>query len=266
MKHTLIVPPGARRRLLSAPTLGLVVALLVPAAFAQDAGPAGSDFDADDEDGYDQAEVVRIHDPLERVNRGVFAFNDKLYDWVLRPVARSYERVVPAAGRRGVKNFFENLGAPVRIVNSALQGKLDRAGRETGKLAVNTVAGVGGLFKISDRVEALTDVPEEDLGQTLGVWRIGQGPYLVLPVFGPSTLRDTLGDAGDHFLDPLEWGLIEDIDGYDWTWKTALETAEIVQGLPGALAVYDATTEAAIDPYLAVRAAYVQNRDAETRK
>lgn len=266
MKNTLPVPSGVRRRWLFAPALCLVVTLIVPAVFAQDARPAGFAAEADEEDDFDEAEVVRILDPLERVNRGVFAFNDKLYDWVLRPVARGYVRVVPAAGRTGVGNFFENLGAPVRIVNSALQGKLDRAGRETGKLVVNTVAGVGGVFKISDRVEALADVPEEDLGQTLGVWRIGRGPYLVLPVFGPSTLRDTVGGFGDRFLDPLDWGLIEDIDGYDWTWSAALEVVDTVQELPDRFGSYDAAREGAIDPYVALRSAYVQNRDAETRR
>jgi phospholipid-binding lipoprotein MlaA len=98
------------------------------------------------------------------------------------------------------------------------------------------------------------------------VWRIGRGPYLVLPVFGPTTLRDAVGGVGDGFLDPLEWELIEKIDGYDWTWSAALEAVDAVQALPGQLAAYDAALEGAIDPYLALRSSYVQNRDAETRR
>jgi phospholipid-binding lipoprotein MlaA len=181
-------------------------------------------------------------------------------------VARGYERVVPEPGRKSLGNFFENLGAPVRIVNSALQAKPARAGKETGKLLVNSVAGLGGLFKVSDRWPALADVPEEDLGQTLGVWRIGNGPYLVLPVLGPTTLRDAVGGVGDRFLDPLEWGLVEDIDGYDWTWSAATETVDTVQALPGAVAAYDAVRKDALDPYLAVRSGYLQNRAAETKR
>jgi phospholipid-binding lipoprotein MlaA len=263
MKHLLTVPTGASRRFLPALAFALVAALLSPAALAQGAPPASSASNSNEDAGI---QTVPAYDPIEPVNRTIFAFNDTLYRWVLRPVSRGYVRVVPAAGRRGVENVFENLGAPVRIVSSTLQGKLDRAGRETGKLAINSVAGLAGVFKVSDRVSALAEVPAEDLGQTFGVWRVGNGPYLVLPFLGPSTLRDAVGAVGDRFLNPLEWDLVEDINGYDWTWNTALTTVGVVQGLPGALAAYDAVSKDSIDPYLALRSGYLQNRSAEIRK
>jgi phospholipid-binding lipoprotein MlaA len=98
------------------------------------------------------------------------------------------------------------------------------------------------------------------------VWRIGRGPYLVLPVLGPTTLRDAVGGAGDRFLDPLDWELLQEVDGYDWTWSAALEAVDTVKALPGAVAAYDAVSKDALDPYIALRSAYVQNRDAETKQ
>lgn len=209
---------------------------------------------------------VNISDPLEPVNRVVFKFNNGLYDYVLRPVSKGYTFVVPSPARTGIRNFFENIRFPVRFVNSALQGKFKRAGLETGKFAVNTVAGVGGLFRVSDRVTSLAAVPGEDTGQTFGVWRIGQGPYLVLPVLGPGTVRDTAGLVGDHFLNPLNWNLRENIEWYTWEVDTAVTVVGALNGLPDALETYDAARKDALDPYIAVRSGYAQYRAAAVKQ
>lgn len=209
---------------------------------------------------------VAVSDPLEPFNRAMFKFNDGLYDYVLRPVSKGYTTVVPSPARTGIRNFFDNLRFPIRFVNSALQAKFKRAGLETGKFAVNTVAGVGGLWRVSDKVPALANIPREDTGQTLGVWHVGKGPYLVLPVFGPGTARDTVGAVGDYFLNPLNWNLRENIEWYGWELETGVNVTNIVSGLPDTLSAYDALRKDAIDPYVAVRSGYVQYREAAVKQ
>jgi phospholipid-binding lipoprotein MlaA len=219
-----------------------------------------------DSDELDEYASVTVSDPLEPMNRAVFKFNNGLYDYVLRPVGKGYVRVTPKPVRKGITNFFNNLRFPIRFVNSALQGKFQRAGLETGKFAVNTVAGIGGLIRVSDAVPALAAISEEDTGQTFGVWRVGKGPYLVLPFFGPSTVRDTTGMVGDHVLNPLNWNLKHNIDWYDWKVSTGVTVVNGVNSLPGAIAAYDALRKDALDPYVAVRSAYIQYREAAIQK
>lgn len=248
------------RRLLASAALA---AAFAPALFAQKT-PAQPDKEVvEDMDDY---AVVEIHDPIEPVNRVIFKFNAGLYDYVLRPVSKGYVKVVPAPARDGVRNFFDNIRFPIRFVNSLLQAKFGRAGRETGKFFVNTVAGLGGFIRVSDDVPALADIPREDTGQTFGVWHIGKGPYLVLPVLGPGTLRDTVGYVGDYFLSPVNWNLRENIDGYGWEAATAVTATEVVSSLPDLLMTYDSVTKDAFDPYIAARSAYVQYREAAVKK
>lgn len=217
-------------------------------------------------DEMDEYAVVQVYDPFEPVNRAVFKFNDGLYDYALRPISKGYTKVVPEPARHGIRNFFDNLRFPIRFVNSALQGKFGRAGRETQKFAVNTVAGLGGFIRVSDEVPALAELPREDTGQTLGVWRIGKGPYLVLPVFGPGTARDTAGIVGDYFLNPLNWNLRENIEWYEWEVETGVTAVGVLNTLPDILNTYDAPRKDAIDPYIAIRSAYIQYRDAAVKQ
>lgn len=234
-----------------------------PSVFAQKT-PAEPDPALVDE--MDDYAVVQVYDPLEPVNRAVFAFNDGLYDYALRPISKGYTRVVPRPVRHGIRNFFDNVRFPIRFVNCTLQGKFARAGRETEKFAVNTVAGLGGFLRVSDKVPALAEIPREDTGQTLGVWRIGKGPYLVLPLFGPGTARDTVGLVGDYFLNPLNWNLRENIEWYDWEIETGVTAVGVLNTLPDILNTYDAPRKDAIDPYIAVRSAYIQYRDAAVKQ
>ena len=243
---------------------GLTVAFAA-SALAQKT-PAEPDADLVDDLDLDEYAVIEVYDPLEPVNRAVFKFNDGLYDYALRPISKGYTRVVPEPARHGIRNFFDNIRFPIRFVNSALQGKFGRAGLETQKFAVNTVAGLGGFIRISDDVPALAAIPREDTGQTLGVWRIGKGPYLVLPVFGPGTARDTAGIVGDYFLNPLNWNLRENIEWYTWEVETGVTTVGILNTLPDILNTYDAPRKNALDPYIAVRSAYIQYRDAAVKQ
>jgi phospholipid-binding lipoprotein MlaA len=211
----------------------------------------------DGKDAVDEYAARPVYDPWEGVNRATFWFNDRLYAFVIRPVSWTYDTVVPKPLRQGVFNVYENAHFPVRFVNDTLQGNFQRAGQETGKFVVNSVAGVGGLMRVSDRIPALADVPTADTGQTFAKWGIGAGPYFVIPVLGPSTVRDAVGVAGDYALNPVTWVTI--IWGGQ-LWTLAVSTPDAVRVLHDRLALYDTMTKNAVDPYLASRAAYLQYR------
>lgn len=208
------------------------------------------------QDDYDAA--TQVADPLEPLNRATFAVNDKIYKWVLTPVSKTYTTLLPAGVRTCIDNVYENVKFPVRFVNSGLQGKFDRAGKEAQKFAVNTFAGFGGIIKQSDQIPSLASVPAEDTGQTLATWGVGHGPYIVLPLLGPSSAREVLGLAGDYALDPINWGFALKGDADDWAWIPS--TGNTIRALPLQLERYKDTTDTAIDPYTAVRSTYIQNR------
>ncbi len=205
-----------------------------------------------------QAPPATIADPLEPVNRAFFAFNDKAYFWVLKPVARGYNAVVPQLVRASARNFFSNLATPARFVNNLLQGKFKGAGTELLRLGINSTIGMGGLFdpaKTGFHIEKR----DEDLGQTLGRYGLGGGFYIVWPLVGPSTARDTVGMAGDAFLDPVNY--LSD----PWT-AVGVKAFKAENEVSLSLGDYEALTESALDPYVAVRDAYVQNRARKVRE
>ncbi|WP_105200720.1 MULTISPECIES: MlaA family lipoprotein [unclassified Pseudoalteromonas] len=147
------------------------------------------------------AEKEDPRDPLQSVNRPIYDFNmDVLDAYILRPVAVGYVEVTPAPVRRSIANFTDNIGAPTDAINAALQGKADRTGIAMARFLVNTTVGIGGLFDIASSL-GLEHV-DEDFGQTLGVWGIGDGAYLMLPGMGPSTARNLTGDVVDNFVLP----------------------------------------------------------------
>ena len=192
-------------------------------------------------------------DPFERLNRGTFAFNHQVYRFVLKPLSRLTTFLVPEPVLDAVGNVFENLKSPVRITSSLLQGKGRRAAQETGKLLVNSTVGVGGLWKASDRLAGLKNVPEEDFGQTFGVWGVKAGPYLVLPVLGPRSVRDLVGMGADVCATPQTWVSAGNLNA----WSTV---ADNVQRNPDRMQTYDDATKDALDPYIAVREAYSSYR------
>ncbi len=191
-------------------------------------------------------------DPLEPVNRALFAFNDKAYFWVLKPVAQGYRAVVPEVMRVSVRNFFSNLAMPIRFVNNLLQGKIRNSGVELVRFALNSTAGIGGLFDpAKDDFRLLPR--DEDLGQTFGTYGFGHGLYIVLPLLGPSSLRDALGLAGDSFLDPVDY-----VNDSDVVIGANVLKAENEVSLR--IGEYEDLKRSAIDPYVAFRDAYSQYR------
>jgi len=218
-------------------------------------------------DEVDEYATAKVSDPIEPFNRGMFWFNDQLYTFILRPISKGYEMLMPKPVRKGIDNAFENVKYPVRFVNCALQGKFKRAGQETGKFVVNTVGGVGGIFRPAEKIPALANVPAEDTAQTFATWGIGHGPYIVLPLFGPSSVRDTVGMAGDYALNPVNWPYLYwygDRTKHDWTSVPPL--ANTLRSLPAQLDLYDNATKDAVDPYLSARSAYIQNRAEAAKK
>ena len=212
--------------------------------------------------------VQKTNDPWQRLNRTTFRFNDGLTTYALRPVAHGYAAIVPMRVRTGVTNFFDNLNYPVRFINCVLQGKITRSAQETGKFVVNSTAGVGGLMRVSDHISSLADVPAEDFGQTLGVWGICSGPYIVIPVLGPSDCRDLVGFGGDYAMNPLNWhslGIIHHAFIPNAA-NIALSATKFVNGLPKAVESYDQLKAEAVDPYIAMRDAYLSYRAAQLKK
>jgi phospholipid-binding lipoprotein MlaA len=192
-------------------------------------------------------------DPLERLNRGIFKVNHQIYRFVFKPIARVTTFVVPEPVMDAVGNVFENLKSPVRISASLLQGKGQRAAQETAKMLVNSTVGIGGLWKPSDRIRKLKNVPEEDFGQTLGTWGVKSGPYLVVPVVGPRSVRDLVGMGADICAQPQTWVTAGNAN----VWATI---ADNVQRNPDRMQAYDDATNDALDPYIAMREAYTAYR------
>lgn len=141
------------------------------------------------------------NDPWESVNRPIYVFNDALDSYVLRPVAKGYTVITPDPVETGVSNFFSNLTEVRNILNDVLQWKWKQAANDTGRLLVNSTVGIGGILDVAKHMN-LPKSEGEDFGQTLGAWGLGTGPYLVLPFFGPSNLRDGSGMPVDWYSDP----------------------------------------------------------------
>ena len=201
----------------------------------------------------EEKEQTTIADPLEPFNRAMFHFNDKLYFWVLKPVAQGYTKVVPEPARVGVKNFFSNLGFPVRFVSSLLRADFKGAAAQLGRFLVNTIWGVGGFLDPSSSEQLNIPKQEADLGQTLGIYGVGQGFYIVWPFLGPYSARDSIGIIGDYFLYPVSYIT----PWYDWL---SVRAYQEVNDTSLSIGDYESLKEAAIDPYVAVRDAYHQYR------
>jgi len=203
-----------------------------------------------DEEEAEEEPAPAIADPLEGLNRATFNFNDKVYRGVLKPIARGL-RVLPVGVRTSGNNFFTNLGAPVSAISALLQADLPNAGTELSRFAVNSTIGILGLFDPAAGMGLIQD--EEDMGQTFGRYGIGHGPYLVLPLLGSSSLRDTVGFGSNAALNPI---------------NTDLDTGEIIalNLLNAEIALsldedsYEAFYDSALDPYVFFRSAWVQNR------
>jgi len=164
---------------------------------------------------------------------------------------------VPEGVRIGVRNFFFNLGTPIRAVNTLLQGKIKGTGTELARFGINSTIGIAGLFDAAKEFHLTRK--DEDTGQTLGVYGLGNGFYLVLPLIGPSSARDTVGLAGDTFLDPTTYLL-------SWGWALGFRVARSETDLTFRINECEELTDAAIDPYAAVKDAYLQYRAKKVRE
>lgn len=206
-----------------------------------------------------------VADPIEGFNRAMFTVNDKLYFWVLKPVATGYRYVLPTPVRSSVKNFFYNLLGPVRFVNCLFQGKWRAAEGEFCRFTVNTTAGMLGFFDPA-KDNPKMNPHEEDFGQTLGYYAVGNGCYIVWPIFGPSTLRDTVGAVGDWALNPFSFMKLINVDAGALTSDTtnvAMYCIRTVNDVSFRIGDYETLKNAALDPYEAFRNAYIQNRNSK---
>lgn len=207
--------------------------------------------------GQQTARAQEVADPLEPVNRAVFEFNLVADRFVLEPVARAYRAVTPAQFRRSVRNFLHNLRSPVIFANDLLQGERERAGLTLGRFMINSTFGVFGLFDFA----AMLGHPahDEDFGQTLGVYGVPGGPYLVLPLLGPSNMRDLVGRVADVYADPLSQCCIDTEERLARLGSSALSERE------ASIELIDDLRANSLDLYATVRTVYAQRRAAEIR-
>lgn len=226
---------------------------------ADDKSQADEEFDEFDEfdkfdefDEFNSSEPKSVSDPFSGYNRWMTRFNDRLYFWVLKPAATGYAKLTPAVARKSVGRFFKNLGYPIRFVNNVLQFKIKRAGVETARFVVNTTLGVAGLADPARWWWQLEAFPE-DFGQTLGHYGVGGGFHLVLPVLGPSNLRDAVSRIPDRFLNPVDY--VEPSEA-----SLAISALEIVNSTSLRLGEYERLQKDAVDWYIFIRNAYEQNR------
>ena len=203
-----------------------------------------------------QAAAPQIADPLDPVNRVVYHFNDKLYFWGIKPVTQVYSHIVPEEFRFAIANVYDNLWAPSRVINNLLQLRLKAAGNELIRLVFNSFAGIGGMGDMANEALGIKK-QEADFGQTLGHYGLGHGIYLVLPVFGPSSIRDGIGLVGDQLMHPLTYVKSSDLTFGE---KVGISAHEKVNDTSFKIGDYESFKDAAIDPYVAMRDAFVQNR------
>ncbi len=211
------------------------------------------------------------YDPLEPMNTRIFEFNRQVDRFVLKPVAKGYNFVMPDLVQVGISNIFYNLRFAPRFLNNVFQGKVKGAGIEVGRFLVNSTVGLAGFFDVAKHVNLVT--PEEDLGQTLGFYGVKPGPYLVLPLLPPFTVRDFVGYVGDIFLNPINWMVVPiiEVDGIPSVIahknrtttsiiQIGVRVGEIVNERSRNLETYQGVEEATLDLYSAVRNGYLQKR------
>ena len=211
------------------------------------------------------------YDPWEPVNANIFEFNLKVDRYVLKPVAKGYDFILPDVVQVGVSNIFSNLRFAPRFLNNVFQGKVKGAGIEVGRFLINSTVGLGGFFDLAKHVDLVT--PDEDMGQTLGFYGVKPGPYLVLPLLPPFTVRDFFGYVGDVFLNPINWLVVPIIEVNNVPSvishpnrmtssliQTGSRVGEIVNERSRNLQKYQGVEEATLDLYTAVRNAYLQTR------
>ncbi len=223
-------------------------------------------------------ERIEEYDPWESLNTKFFEFNRQLDRWILKPVAKGYNFVVPNIVQVGIGNVFYNSRVTPRLLNNLFQGKFKGAGIEAGRFLINTTVGIGGFFDVAQRFNLTT--PEEDTGQTLGFYGVKPGPYLMVPLLGPYTVRDLIGFGGDIALNPIYWLVLPamhsidaiptvvDVDELVATYAISISAraTEIVNDRSLNLEKFQGVEESTLDLYAAVRNAYLQKRAKSIRE
>ena len=194
---------------------------------------------------------VGVNDPFERYNRTMYSINDTLDRAIIKPAAQGYDAVLPDPIQMGVSNFFSNLNEITVILNDLLQLKFGQAFDDTGRFLLNSTVGMAGIFDVAGH--AGHEANDEDFGQTLGVWGVEPGAYVVLPFFGPRTVRDSFGLVADIYTDPVTY--VDDAGA-----RNALTALNVVDTRANLLGVKKVLDEAALDEYSYVRDAYLQRR------
>jgi phospholipid-binding lipoprotein MlaA len=200
------------------------------------------------------AEFDRTNDPLEPMNRAFFDFNDKAYTYVLFPVARGYNAVVPEPARTGIHNLISNLNEPIVFMNKSLQADISAAGTTFARFTINTIFGFGGLIDVASH-NNLQEPKGGDFGATLYVWGVGEGPYLVLPLYGPSNPRDAVGMAVDGVADP--WGYVLYTT---YPEQIGVSVGKGIDLLAHRMDDYEQAKKTSLDFYAFLRSSYRQNR------
>ena len=214
----------------------------------------------------DEIEVKEIYDPFSKYNRLITHFNDKVYVYFLTPVTKGYNYILHYQIRRSISNFFNNIYYPMRVVNNLLQGKFKNSYEETERFVINSTVGILGLFDPAKNYFNI-EAHEEDFGQTLGFYGVGSGPHIVLPFFGPSNLRDSIGIIPDAFLSPIDyaprdwitlteaWGPFLSVKAFEYTNNFSLDVKK-----------YTKLKEDSIDLYPYFKDIYEQYRDKQIKE
>ena len=195
------------------------------------------------------AQAASEDDPWEGFNRPVFVFNDTLDTYALKPLAQGYQAITPQFLEDGIHNMFSNVGEVGNLANNLLQGKVHAAGVDTSRLIFNTTFGVLGFFDVASKMDLRRS--DEDFGQTFGAWGVNSGPYLVLPLLGPSTARDALGKVPDGMLAPYPY--ISDVPA-----RNSIRAMDVVDTRASLLGAEKLITG---DKYVFIRNAFLQNRE-----
>jgi phospholipid-binding lipoprotein MlaA len=218
----------------------MALALAAPAlAAAQESAPVTQD-----------AAEEGVSDPWEPFNRDLYAVHDAVDQAVLEPVARGYRAITPRPLRQGVLNVLRNLRGPVIFANDVLQGEIGRAGTTAARFGINTTIGVAGIFDPASSMGL--ERHDEDFGQTLAVWGVDSGPYLFIPLMGPSNVRDTTGRIIDTVFDPLTWIEGDNID----EWRAARTVTAGIAARELVLEAVDDVRRDSVDPYTSFRSSY----------
>ena len=225
--------------------------------FSTNVFSAASDQVDTSSDDFETSQVEdEIYDPFEPINRAIFSFNNVADRIVLEPIAKGYKKL-PSPLQTGISNFLSNLRAPLVVLNQVLQGQGQNAFQTTGRFFVNSTVGIFGLIDVAEKMGL--EEKEEDFGQTLATWGVGDGFYVVLPLFGPSNVRDTTGMIMTMMTDPINAYVVSEGEAWIVPMRTA---ANAVDQRSKIIDEVNALRDNSLDYYAAVRSSYYQNRNA----